>query len=92
MVHSSDGYGRNVKVNDKVKDLTPEELGIFPKSELKFHYRHFTTILNKGNPYSEHYGQLEELELLCPQHAPEPKHTNKSWGSNAEDRYKMGTI
>lgn len=72
------------------KEVKPEEFGIFPKSEMRLHFRRFTARAHQGHPSLERLEQFQELELLCPKHFPKPKDTNKSWGSNAEERYKRG--
>lgn len=75
---------------EELKKMKPEDLGIFPKSMMRLHFKRFTARAHQGHPSLERLEQFEELELLCPKHFPKPKDTNKWWGSNAEDRYKEG--
>lgn len=80
-VYSSNGIN-----TEELNKLSPEDLGIFPKSQMRLHFSRHT--LHTGDHYMEHNEQFDELELLCPEHFP--RDTNKSWGSNAGDKYKKG--
>lgn len=66
---------------DEVKKLRLEDIGIFPKSELRLHYSRQTHY--GGMDYLETYHQHQELELLCSKHFPDK--TNETWKSKAEE-------
>lgn len=82
--------GQHTIDQTEVAKLDQQDLGVFPKDQMRLHLRRFTARAHQGHPSLERLEQFEEFELLCPKHFPKPKDTNKSWGSNAEERYKRG--
>ncbi len=80
---------REFSINmEELKKLSPEELGVFPKEQVRLHFNRRTRGAYRDNPYLEGEYQYDQLEALCPQHFPEQ--TNQSWKAPSWAREKNG--
>lgn len=73
---------------EELRKLSPEELGVFPKEQVRLHFSRRTRGAYRDNPYLEGEYQYDQLEPLCPKHFPEK--TNQSRKAPSWAREKNG--
>ncbi len=68
-IHQDNQVTGKIEIDlQELKKVSPGELGIFSRDQMKLHFRRFTSLAYNGNPYLEGEYQFDELELLCRKH------------------------